>query len=382
MNRRTIPVFFALLALFLASAWAGEQHLSTIASGGGALSSAPSLARGGGRLAVAAHVRGAAGQVAEVSLFDETSGELMARRALSSGRSLAANPKVAASPSGFGVAWFDDESGSSSIRFASVDRSGASVVPARQISDGVGSAFDPVIVRGAGEWGVFWFQFVDGGSAIHFAAVSDDGAILVGPKRISDSAAWGHYPAAEFVDGRYGVAWHSRGGNHYTIRFRAFDRAGDPLSVEQGLGDEGGSGYYPSIAVGHGSFAVAWHELRDGAWRLFFRKVGFDGAPLGGAMSLAGTGPQPMFPSLGATADGWVLSWSERRADASRVGLRLLSATPRTDRSRPDRFLGGEAGARGDFSRVMADGRGALVAYAVLENGRESIRLDRVDFSE
>jgi hypothetical protein len=377
-ERALIGLGAAALLLGSAAAGAADRAQLNLPSGSAGISNAPSLARGDGRLVVASHVRGAAGLVAEAALFDEKSGDLLARVPLSSGTSLAANPKVAASPHGFGAVWFDDEAGGAAIRFASFDPDGRITVARTAVSDGAGSAFDPVIVRGAGEWGIFWFQMVDGGSAIHFASVSDDGRILVAPRRLSGPASWSHYPSADFADGRWAVAWHARSGNRFGIRFRTFDRNGDPLTPERALSDAGSAAWYPSVSFARGELAVAWHELRDGSWGISFLRLAADGTPASAPHRLPDAGRMPMFPSLAPAADGWLLSWSDRGGELPRAGMRLLGTDLATE-GRTARFVGGPGLFAADFPRPLADGSGALVACSVLENGRESIRIVPVD---
>lgn len=378
MRRWSIRLFAVGCVLASAGVGAADQSLSRQPSGGSGLTNAPALARADGRIAVASHSRGAAGLVAEVSLFDEKSGDLLARVPLAGGESLAVNPKIAASADGFAAVWFEDDGSGARIRFAALDRNGQVTVPPSVVSDGAGSAFDPVIVRGAAEWGVFWFQMVDGGTAIHFASLSDKGQLLVGPRRLTEPTAWGHYPAAELesAGGGYGVAWHGRSGDRFSIRFRIFDRNGEPMSAESTLDEADGGAWYPSVARSDGGFAVAWHEMIGGELGISFRQVGFDGVPAGPPVRVAGTGAMPMFPALAASSAGWVLAWTDRGASTPQAGLRLLGTNPAASSDRFDRILGGAAGTRSEFPRPLPGSGGAWVAWTLLENGCESIGLE------
>lgn len=97
MNRWSIRLLAVGFALASFGVGAADLPIAPLSSGGSGLTNAPSLARGGA--------------------------------------SLAANPKVAPSDKGFGATWFDDEGGTSRIRFAAIDTNGAIAVASLPVSD-------------------------------------------------------------------------------------------------------------------------------------------------------------------------------------------------------------------------------------------------------
>lgn len=381
MDRRRVGAFLLFLGLSLFPLAAAERVLAKIPCGGGGLTNAASLALSGRILAVAHHDRGAAGVTAVLSLYDLRTEELLAAVPLSSGTSFAANPKVVSSDAGFGIAWFDDEGGQSSVRFARVGTDGRIATPAATVSDGGGSAFDPVLVRAEGEWGLFWFQMGAGGTSIRFASVSDEGRLLVGPKKLTGEGEWGHYPSAAWGNGRYGVAWHSKMGSTYEVRFRTLDRNGAPLSPEA-VASEGSKGaYYPSVAYlpGVQEFGLAWHELVPAGARVSSRRFGADGVARGAAVSLSAEGEEAMFPALRGESDGWSVTWADRTRGTRRLERGAASSFGAVSGERVSHAFTPRAGIRSDFPSVLSEADGSLLmAVTETEGTTETIVVRRL----
>jgi hypothetical protein len=110
------------------------------------------------------------------------------------------------------------------------------------------------------------------------------------------------------------------------------DRDAERKAIFQSTSRDGGATFSPRVrvdganaspahpriaAASQGRAAVVWDELAQGARRILFRKAD------GPAVTLS-TGPAASYPAIAATADGFVVAWTDQSDGASVVRVRRV----------------------------------------------------------
>ena len=328
---------------------------------------------------------------------------------------------LAATTDGFVVAWHDSRTRPSTLAARRLDRAGAPVGRVLALTDGPDPAWEADVEALGEGFVVAWYETPRGGPARALIASFDDQGGRRWVRTVSEPERDGRNPVALALNNdQIFVAWQERDADGARIRAQLLSSDGSELTTplhisEAGLttwnlnvdadletawlvwdsslgsdadeifvarirtagtnlevlgvdrmtSDDGSASKYPDVALGGGSFALAWYDRRDGndevyfqtghtsdaparleatprrvtttqgssigayvAWNgaafglawsdqtdsnydVYFRAFSTDGRPLADAQRLTTNPTESLIPAIEPTADGFGLAWNE-----------------------------------------------------------------------
>ncbi len=169
---------------------------------------------------------------------------------------------LAVSPDEAFTAWHGGPSGRSSIYLQGLNASGQLRGSPIQISDGLGLAFEPDLVWGAGELVVAWYERErkTGALTAWLSAVATDGErYWVAP--LTGGGKQARNPVVRFHDGTFHVAWIEQDGlegAEAAIWYQRFSANGSPLAPPMQVGRASPETWNLNAAVHDGAFVIAY----------------------------------------------------------------------------------------------------------------------------
>jgi hypothetical protein len=179
-------------------------------------------------------------------------------------------PSLAATPSGFGVAWSDSRVASNNpeIFFALLDANGDRVGADQRVSFGAGTSEGVRLIAAGNGFGAAWTDARSGHFEVYFARLGRDGAPL--PEQpVSASLSIGSDIA--WTGAEFRVAWTDERSGAPAVYAASLDANGVRTAPETMLT---GNGESPAIAPAGPGSAVAWSQRLVGNFEIFMGRVG------------------------------------------------------------------------------------------------------------
>ncbi|MFT3773053.1 MAG: hypothetical protein QM820_47330 [Minicystis sp.] len=161
----------------------------------------------------------------------------------------------------------------------------------------------------------------------------------------------GDSPAIAAGNGRFAIAWidPAQGGD---VMLTLADESGQSVHQER-IAAGPAAAVSPTIAAIPGGFLVAWEELAGAGGTVRAVRVGADGRPQGGAITLATAGSAEAHPDAATTASGALVAWTE--ANGAVVG-EIRDGALAGKMSLPGAAQAAVAGTRGGLAAVWSAG--------------------------
>ncbi len=232
----------------------------------------------------------------------------------------------------WGLLWMERMADEVALRFATVDSDGTLLTPPVRLAPSTSprlpgnSRIRGLAWDGSG-WGVAWAGWVQDGTKVCFAHLSDEGTVDDALKVVSDSAA--DVKEVRLVSNGIGfaVSWWDFEDAQGHFRKLAPDGTPEGPSVTFTSGWSGNSVDMGELAWNGSTYGVLWIDSRDGDFAPYLRILDADGTPQSEATRMADSAYREMFdPVLRWDGSRWVVACDESSGAAVEIALSFADA--------------------------------------------------------
>lgn len=133
----------------------------------------------------------------------------------------------------------------------------------------------------------------------YFQTVAFDGSAVTAPKRITPENSDAMAGGLVWTGAVFGTAWEDRRDESYDIYFNRLDASGNKLGPDVRVTENGGFSVSPSLLWDGTSWILAYSDQASGElFRVYMRRLSYEGAPLGEAVPITGTFTDARAPRL------------------------------------------------------------------------------------
>jgi hypothetical protein len=218
--------------------------------------------------------RGSEGDEVYFARLDSTGAKIGSDVRVTTFGELSGSPSLVWNGAGYGVAWSDRRDGNSEIYFVRLDPDGAKVGTDVRVTTASGSSGLPSLVWNGAGYGVGWEDTRNGSQEFFFVRLDAAGTRIGTDLAISDRlfTPWN----LVFTGSGYAAAWsdaRTSDSSNLEVYFAELDASGIALSPDLRVTDALGQSRAPSLAWTGTHYGVAWTDVRDGVWALYFSEL-------------------------------------------------------------------------------------------------------------
>jgi len=188
---------------------------------------------------------------------------------------VSSRPSLQWTGSRYCMAWGDERETTGRIYFVCLDPSGVPVGAEAPVTGATGSAADPSLAWTGTGFGVAWADYRSINNDIYFALLGPDGAMVGTEVRITTDDQTDVEPFIAWKGDEFGIVWTNWGGysDCYYGRISASGVLEEAdLAVPDGTAS---SSYNPTLAWSGEEFGMGLMEYRDFVFNVFFNRIGF-----------------------------------------------------------------------------------------------------------
>ena len=189
----------------------------------------------------------------------------------------------------------------------------AKAAPEARVTNAVGDSSSPSLAWNSAGYGVAWQDGRDGNNEIYFARFDATGAKIGTDVRVTTDAADSSEPSLVWTGRGYGVAWHDFRNGNYEIYFARFDASGNKVGSDVRVTSAAGDSVSPSLVWTGSEYGVAWHDVRDGNYEIYFARIYAAGTKIGGDVHVTNAAGNSAHASLAWNGNGYGMSWQDER---------------------------------------------------------------------
>ncbi|MBI4182094.1 MAG: right-handed parallel beta-helix repeat-containing protein [Candidatus Aenigmarchaeota archaeon] len=221
------------------------------------------------------------------------------------------------------IAWQDSRTGSPQVFYTKLDNSGFTLVDDLQItSNAVGLLLRPIAmaVDTQGNPHITWTDYRDGNAEVYYTKLDNNGATLVDDVRLTfNSESSGSASPAADSAGNVHIVWSDSrdtpGIGMAELYYTKLDPAGFTLVDDLRLTFASGGSWDPSLRIdAQDTLHVAWEDVRDGNFEIYYMKLNANGAILVPDTRLTFHGASSLRPAIWPDAQGNPhVAWEDNR---------------------------------------------------------------------
>ncbi len=226
------------------------------------------------------------------------------------------NPSIAVSGQDIHVVWEDERDEDIEVYYKCSTDGGATWGPDVHVSTISGPQGVPSVTAVAGCVHVVWVDFsLLGNSEIWFCRSVDGGATWESPVQISNAAGFSSGPSIAAQGSNVHIAWDDSrlGWWNSEIFYRRSTNDGVNWSTENQLTNDTTFSNTPSIAVSGNSIHVAWEDMRDGNFEIYYKNSTDNGQTWSSDMRLTSDGGDSYHPSMAVSGSNVHITWQDNR---------------------------------------------------------------------
>jgi hypothetical protein len=232
-------------------------------------------------------------------------------------------PEVAATDSGFIVAWTDYRSGTWDIYLQMLDTMGGLKGPNVLVNSvTTNDQYYPAISGTNLGFVVSWWDTRNGNEAIYARMYNANGDTTGTDFMVNDNTTSSRsVPEVCNTDSGFVITWYDYRNSVWDIYLQRYDTTGAAVGANYRVTDGSANSYLPTIAHNNGQTAITWHDTRNGNNDIFAQWFKPNGDTLGGQIKLNDdiTPYNQNYPKAMASDSGWAFIWIDPRNDGTQL---------------------------------------------------------------
>jgi hypothetical protein len=236
--------------------------------------------------------------------------------------------------SGFGMVWQDKRDGQAGqIYFAALSSTGARLTSQDvRVSSTPNTSTHPALAWNGQSWGLVYADGAAGSLDLYYRPLSPTGQPLAAPTRLTTASGDTDWPDLVWTGQHYALAYDDEraGANRHDLYFQRFDLNGTRLGGEVRVTTDPARQSSPILKWNGSHFGLVWTDYRHANNReVYFRRLGPDGALVGGEVRVTNDAADSAWPDLAWNdADReWAVVWHDTRDGNAEVYFARLSET-------------------------------------------------------
>lgn len=226
------------------------------------------------------------------------------------------NPSIAVAGTDLHVVWEDERNQDTEVYHKCSTDGGSTWGPDVHVSTVSGPQGVASLAVVAGCVYVVWVDFsLMGNSEVYFCRSVDGGTTWDPPVQISNAAGFSSGPSIGVSGSNVHIAWDdSRAGWwNNDIFYRRSTNDGVDWGIEQQLTTDTTSSYTPSVAVSGNNIHVAWEDMRDGNFEIYYKNSTDNGQNWSSDMRLTADAGDSYHPSTAVSGSNVHITWQDNR---------------------------------------------------------------------
>jgi Tol biopolymer transport system component len=225
------------------------------------------------------------------------------------------------------VAWQNDAGGDWDIWFRLFDGGGNPTGPAIPVTDHPGHSMDlGGLVWTGSEYGLVWRDNRDGDWEIFFARLDASGHKIGQEVQVSDNETYSSEPAVVWTGKKYGVAWIDMPESDWEIYFAVLDEFGAPAGTARRVTTVAAASMDPALAPMPSGYGLAWEDERHGNAEIYFARLDTSGTVTGGPTRVTDDPAASKEPSVVWTGSEFVVAWDDYRDGNAEIYVARLDS--------------------------------------------------------
>jgi hypothetical protein len=228
------------------------------------------------------------------------------------------------------MAWRDRRTVQYAVYFLRLDATGAALGSEVRVSLAGQPAIDPSVVWTGAEYGIAWQDGRNtGNEEIYFARFSAAGVKIGSDVRVTNNAGASIAPFLVWNGAGYALAWSDMRDGNYEIYFARLSAAGVKIGSDVRVtSDNSSDSGAPSLVWNGSVYGVAWNDNRDGNYEIYFARLDGSGSKLTppGDVRVTNAANSSSNPSMVWAGGQYGLAWEDLRSGKWEVYFRKLDA--------------------------------------------------------
>jgi hypothetical protein len=230
----------------------------------------------------------------------------------------------------FGAAWSDLRDGNFEIYFARISPEGVKIDDDIRITNAADYSFFPLLQWTGTEFGMVWEDNRSGKGDMYFTRISSSGSMVGSESRITDAYVRSPPNSIQWTGSEYGVTWYDGIEGDEEIYFGRISPVGARISGDVRITNYTGTSVGASLQWTGSEYGIAWTDDRSGNSEIYFTRVTETGSIIGGDVQVTNTAKRSWYPSLRWTGFDYGITWSNGQDVDFDVYFSIISATGST----------------------------------------------------
>lgn len=260
------------------------------------------------------------------ALLDSSGNKISSDIRITSADSYQKEPSLVWTGTEFGLAWHDYRLNNYEIYFARLDSSGTKIGSDTRITYYSNNSQYPSLVWNDSGYGIAWQEKKDGNDETYFALLNADGTKSGSDIRITDDDSNSRYPSLVWDGSGYGIAWEDDREGNYEIYFSQLDPDGTEVVDDVRLTNASQNSDHAAISWTGSEYGIAWQDLRDGNYEIYFTLVSSSGVEIGDDARITNDGFS-MYPSMRWSGSEYGVVWQDNRDVNTEIYFGRISST-------------------------------------------------------
>jgi cysteine-rich repeat protein len=222
-------------------------------------------------------------------------------------------PSIVWTGSEFGVAWEDQRDGNNELYFVRIDSSGSKIGNDVRITNDPANSYYTSLVWTGSEFGAAWEDYRDENVDIYFARIDSPGSKIGSDVRVTSDSSVQRVPFLTWTGSEFGVAWQDFRDLDLEIYFARLDSSGSKIGSDAKVTSASGDSRAPFLAWTGSEFGVAWEDDRDGNFEIYFARIDSSGSKMGSDVRITSAVYSSLSPSLAWTGSEFGMAWQDLR---------------------------------------------------------------------